>query len=115
MKPLFYFSLPIIFLYDIANAHHGLYLYDVDMLKEINGQIKEVRLSDPHSVLVIESQNSGVLWEVEGGAASGIIAAGLTLEYLRSGPIVLVQGFQTKDKKCQPRCKMQGVKFDFDK
>ena len=57
MKLLFYFTLPIIFLYDIANAHHGLDLYDVDMLKEITGQIKEVRLSDPHSVLVVESQN----------------------------------------------------------
>ena len=57
MKLLFYFALPIIFLYDIANAHHGLDLYDFDMLKEITGQIKEVRLSDPHSVLVVESQN----------------------------------------------------------
>jgi hypothetical protein len=89
--------------------------YDTDMLIEITGQIKEVRLSDPHSVLVVESRNSGVLWEVEGGAASGIIAAGLTLEYLRSGPDVHVQGFQTKGKKCEPRCKMKGVKFDFDR
>jgi hypothetical protein len=99
MKSLFYFTLSIICLYEVANAHHGLDLYDVDMLIEITGQIKEVRLSDPHSVLVVKSQNSDVLWEVEGWAASGVIAAGLTLEYLRSGPAVLIEGFQTKDKK----------------
>jgi len=115
MKSLFYFTLPILCLFDVAKAHHGMDFYDTEMLIEIMGQIKEVRLSDPHSVLVVESRNSGVLWEVEGGAASGIIAAGLTLEYLRSGPDVHVQGFQTKGKKCEPRCKMKGVKFDFDR
>jgi len=99
-----------------ANAHHGLDLYDTTHLLEIKGKVIEVRLMDPHSLLIIESQSDDgtlVEWEIEGGSAAGIISSGLTQDFLRSGPEVRIKGFQTKDGFCAPRCRVAGESFDF--
>lgn len=99
-----------------ASAHHGLNLYNTDELIEIEGKVIEVRLMDPHSLLVVETRSgegTTIQWEVEGGSASGIIGSGLTQEFLRSGPQVRIEGFQTRDGLCTPRCRVAGESFEF--
>ena len=100
-----------------AAAHHGLDNYNTTQLVEFKGKVIEFRLMDPHSVLVVETKNpDGTIstWEVEGGSASGIINSGLSQEFLRSGPIVHIKGYQTKDGECAPRCRAAGEDFNFE-
>lgn len=99
-----------------AIAHHRPDAYNTTQLIEFKGKVIEFRLMDPHSILVVETEGSeATIWEVEGGSASGIISSGLTQEFLRSGPIVHIKGFQTKDGGCTPRCRAVGEAFDFEK
>ena len=105
-----------LFVTTVADAHHGLDLYNTDALVEIEGKVIEVRLMDPHSLLVVEARTTDgrvIQWEVEGGSASGIVGSGLSQEFLRSGPMVSIEGFQTKDDLCAPRCRLAGESFDF--
>lgn len=100
-----------------AFAHHGLDLYNTDELIAIEGKVVEFRLMDPHSLLVIETSSKDgtvIQWEVEGGSAAGIVGSGLTREFLRGGPRVRVEGFQTRDGLCAPRCRVAGESFDFE-
>ena len=117
MKTLISTFLLFIAAINTAAAHHGLDFYDASKLVEIDGQVIEFQLLAPHSILVVEIQNSdgtSTVWEVEGGTASGIIGAGLTQKFLRSKPKVHVKGFQTKDGNCSPLCRMSGQEFDFE-
>ena len=101
-----------------AFAHHGLGLYDTSQLIEIHGKVVSVRLMDPHSVLVVETESADgttIQWDVEGGSAAGIVASGLTQEFLRSGPTVHIEGFRAKDDSCTPRCRVAGENFDFER
>lgn len=101
-----------------ASAHHGLDAYNTTQLIELKGRVVEFRLMDPHSILVVETENSdGTMftWEIEGGAASGIINLGISQEFLRSGPIVHIKAFQTKDGACTPRCRAAGEDFNFER
>ena len=100
-----------------ATAHHGLETHNTTQLVEFKGRVVDFQLMDPHSVLVVETENSDgsvSTWEIEGGSASGIIKSGLSKEFLRSGPIVSIKGFQTKDGMCTPRCRAAGENFEFE-
>lgn len=111
------FLLPLIGI-GTATAHHGLDGYNTNPIVEFEGKVVNFKLMDPHSVLVVETLNSdGTVstWEIEGGSASGIVASGLSQEFLRSGPTVRIKGFQTKDGLCTPRCRAAGEEFDFEK
>ena len=112
-------SLFLFFLVSIstATAHHGLDNYNTTELVEFEGRVIDFRLMDPHSILVVETENSnGTIstWEIEGGSASGIISSGLSQEFLRSGPTVHIKGFQSKDGLCAPRCRASGEDFRFE-
>ncbi|MCB1669771.1 MAG: DUF6152 family protein [Gammaproteobacteria bacterium] len=102
----------------VVYAHHGLESYDTGQLIEFEGKVVGFRLMDPHSILVVEveaSDGAKVVWEVEGGRAAGIVEAGLTREFLGSGPLVRVTGYQSKDALCAPNCRMAGQDFDFER
>lgn len=101
-----------------ALAHHGLDAYDTSHLITIEGKVIEYRLMDPHSLLVVEGMNpDGTLtvWEIEGGAGSGIIRAGLSREFLDSYPLVRVSAYQSSNGVCAPRCTASGQDFIFDR
>lgn len=101
-----------------ASAHHGLDGFDQTNLIELEGRVVGFELRDPHSVLFIEVENpdgSRTEWEIEGGAARGVVQAGLSREFLSSGPTVRVTAYRSKDLSCQPRCLASGRNFDFDR
>ena len=99
-----------------SNAHHGLTNYDTGQLIELEGIVTDFHLMDPHSILVVDVENpdgTRTLWDIEGGSAGGLVSSGLTREYLRSRPRVQVEGYQTRDRICAPRCRMAGEDFKF--
>ena len=99
------------------NAHHGLDEYDTTAVIELKGKVVGFELIDPHSLLFVDVENEDgtvTAWVIEGGAAHGIIGSGLTKESLDLGPIVTVRGYQSKDKRCKPRCKANGRGFVFE-
>ena len=100
-----------------ASAHHGLDNYNTTQLIELKGRVVDFRLLDPHSILVVETENADgtrSTWEIEGGSGSGIVKAGISQEFLRSGPAVTIKAFQTKDGACTPRCRAAGEDFNFE-
>ncbi len=99
------------------DAHHGLDEYDTTLMIELKGKVVGFKLIDPHSLLYVDVENedgSVTGWVVEGGAAHGIVAAGLTKDSLALGPTVVVHAYQSKNKQCTPHCKANGRKFVFE-
>lgn len=99
------------------HAHHGMLEYDTGRLLELKGTVVGFELLDPHSLLYIDVEEDGKLvsWTIEGGKANGIVNAGLSKEYLSSGPTVVVLAYQSKDGSCRPRCRAVGRDFDFER
>jgi hypothetical protein len=101
-----------------AVAHHGLGEYDQSRLIHLEGKVVGFELKDPHSLLFVDVENadgSVTSWAIEGGAARGVVEAGLSKEFLESRPIVRVTAYQSKKKACEPKCIASGRSFDFDK
>lgn len=99
------------------HAHHGMLEYDTGRLLELKGTVVGFELLDPHSLLYVDVEEDGKLvsWTIEGGKANGIVNAGLSKEYLSSGPTVVVLAYQSKDGRCRPRCRAVGRDFDFER
>ncbi|HBN13953.1 MAG: hypothetical protein CMQ46_03105 [Gammaproteobacteria bacterium] len=101
-----------------ATAHHGLDNFDQSTLLTLQGKVVGFELRDPHSVLFVEVANadgSVTAWAIEGGAARGIVEAGLSREFLASGPMVTVTAFPSLDTRCEPWCRAAGRNFDFER
>ena len=116
MKPLLFFVALLSSITGVTFAHHGLEGYDTSKAITIEGRVTEFRLMDPHSMLVVEAESpDGTLtvWEIEGGAGSGIVSSGLSREFLSSGPRVRVELFQSRDSLCNLRCSASGQDFTF--
>ncbi len=98
-------------------AHHGLDEFDTTVVIELKGTVVGFELIDPHSLLYVDVQNQDgttTAWVIEGGAAHGVVSAGLTKESLTLRPTVIVRGYQSKDKQCTPHCKANGRDFVFE-
>lgn len=101
-----------------ALAHHGLGEYDETRLLHIEGKVVGFELKDPHSLLFVDVENpngSVTSWVIEGGAARGIVEAGLSRDFLARGPMVRITAYQSKDSLCESKCFASGRDFDFDK
>ncbi len=102
----------------LVRAHHPLESeFDTTTRVEIRGQVVGFELMDPHSLLhvdVLNNDNTVTEWTIEGGAAHGIVAAGLTVEFLESRPMVRISAFPSKRPTCTPRCRAAGREFSFD-
>ena len=99
-------------------AHHGLDYYDTSVVIEIQGQVTDFELSNPHSFLYVESIDSDgnvQRWEIQGGPASGLARTGLSKGFLLTKPFVKIKAFQSKGGRCYPMCQAAGRKFDFEK
>ncbi len=100
-----------------VHAHHGMDAYDTRVPLELRGKVVAFELMDPHSLLYVDVENQDgtvTSWVIEGGAAHGIVRAGISEASLALGPGVLVRGYQSKDGQCAPNCKAVGRDFVFD-
>jgi hypothetical protein len=71
-----------------AQAHHSQSMYDVDVWKTIDGTVKQVRWTFPHTWLYIEvkdAEGKVKLWSAEAGNPNSVQDAGVTKEDLKVG------------------------------
>jgi hypothetical protein len=71
-----------------ARAHHSFAMFDQEHPIQLDGTVKEFRYTSPHSFIVLEvkgQDGNTVLWNLEGGAPSGLVRDGWTSKTLKPG------------------------------
>ena len=89
-------------------------VYDADAPVLIRGEIVDFEQFNDYSLIYVNSinkQGAEESWAVEGGSAEQMQANGLTKAII--GRSVVVRGYQTLDKSCDPVCKMNGRDLEF--
>lgn len=94
------------------NAHHAFAAeFDADAPVLLRGNVTKVQFINPHSWVHIEVENedgSKQGWMVEGGTPNTLLRNGINRNSLAVGTEVIVRGYQSKDKVCEPKCKANG-------
>jgi len=95
-----------------VNAHHAFAAeFDADAPVLLKGKVTRVQLINPHSWIHLAAENedgSTVDWMVEGGTPHTLLRAGINKNSLPVGTFIIVRGYQSKDKVCEPKCKANG-------
>jgi hypothetical protein len=94
------------------NAHHAFAAeFDADSPVLLRGKVTKVQFINPHSWVHIEVEKddgSKEGWMVEGGTPNTLLRNGINRNSLAVGTEVIVRGYQSKDKVCEPKCKANG-------
>jgi hypothetical protein len=100
-----------------AEAHHAFAAeFDADAPVLLRGHITRVEWVNPHTWIHIEAMYSDgepIAWMVEGGTPNTLLRAGLTRDTLKVGTEIIVRGYQSKDRLCEPACKANGRDVTF--
>jgi hypothetical protein len=83
-----------------AAAHHSFSEYDAERMVSLEGEVKELRLINPHSRLhIVVTGPDGKLteWRLELGAPTALQRRGVTASSLPPGTKLTVSGYQAKD------------------
>lgn len=101
-----------------AYAHHAFSAeFDANAPVLLKGKITRVEWVNPHAwVHLAAEQEEGeetVAWMVEGGTPNTLLRAGLNRKTLTPGTEIIVRGYQSKDKLCEPACKANGRDITF--
>lgn len=95
-----------------VNAHHAFAAeFDADAPVLLKGKVSRVQFINPHSwihVDVTEENGEVKQWMVEGGTPNTLLRNGITKRSLPIGTDVIVRGYQSKDRACEPKCKANG-------
>ena len=85
-----------------ALAHHSFAAeFDADRPLEVEGVVKEIRFSNPHSwIYITVTLKSGEKqdWAVEGAAPNALLRRGFSKASLPAGTAVRVRGYQARDR-----------------
>jgi hypothetical protein len=84
-----------------SSAHHSFASeFDANRPIELEGVVKEMRFSNPHSwIYLTVKTSSGVEdWAVEGAAPNALLRRGFSRTSLPSGTEVRIRGFQARDR-----------------
>lgn len=99
-----------------VRAHHAFAAeFDPERPVLLRGKITKVEWINPHSWVHIAVQENGATqkWMVEGGTPNTLFRNGLTRESLKIGTDIVVRGYQSKDRLCEPICKANGRDITF--
>lgn len=99
-----------------ASAHHAFSAeFDADAPVLLRGKITKVEWVNPHTwVHMAAVREKGIeAWMVEGGTPNTLLRAGLTRNTLKPGTEIIVRGYQSKDRICEPACKANGRDITF--
>lgn len=95
-----------------ASAHHAFAAeFDANAPVLLRGKVTQVQFINPHSWVHIEVENedgTSTHWMVEGGTPNTLLRNGINRNSLAIGTEVIVRGYQSKDKVCEPKCKANG-------
>jgi hypothetical protein len=71
-----------------ALAHHSFAMFDQEHPLQLSGTVKEYRYTSPHTFIILdvkEADGTSQLWNLEGGAPSGLIRDGWSSKTLKPG------------------------------
>ena len=100
-----------------ALAHHAFSAeFDAEKPVTLHGNVSKVEWINPHAwvhLTVVQEDGSSVEWMVEGGTPNTLLRAGITKNSLPIGSEIVVRGYQSKDRNCNPACKANGRDLAF--
>jgi len=95
-----------------ALAHHAFAAeFDGTAPVLLKGKVTRVEWINPHAWVHMSVQATGKpdqLWMVEGGTPNTLLRAGINKASLRPGTVIIVRGYQSKDRLCTPECRANG-------
>jgi hypothetical protein len=95
-----------------ARAHHAFAAeFDAKAPVLLRGKVTKVEWINPHAwihMLIEVAGKSPQPWMVEGGTPNTLLRAGIDRNSLKPGEEIIVRGYQSKDKLCEPACKANG-------
>jgi hypothetical protein len=72
----------------VVLAHHSFAMFDQEHPIQMVGTVKEFRYTSPHTFIILDVKDkdgTNQLWNLEGGAPSGLIRDGWTSKTLKPG------------------------------
>ncbi len=100
-----------------AQAHHAFAAeFDAKAPVLLKGKVIKVEWINPHAwvhMLVEAPGQPPQEWMIEGGTPNTLLRAGITRDTLQPGVVIVVRGYQAKDKRCLPACKANGRDLTF--
>jgi len=72
----------------VVLAHHSFAMFDQEHPIQLVGTVKEFRYTSPHTFIILDVKDkdgTSQLWNLEGGAPSGLIRDGWTSKTLKPG------------------------------
>ena len=100
-----------------AHAHHAFSAeFDSESPVKLEGKITRLQWINPHAwfhIATVQEDGTTVDWMIEGGTPNALMRAGINRASLQVGTEIVVQGFQSKDKRCNPSCKANGRDMTF--
>jgi hypothetical protein len=91
-------------------------IYDANQPHRFAGVIVWVDYGEHFTLLHVDvKDDKGVVqWVVEGGSWQDMHKAGLDSNALHPGRRVTVTGYQSKDRSCDPKCRLNGRDLSFE-
>ncbi|MYD96549.1 MAG: hypothetical protein F4X98_04065 [Gammaproteobacteria bacterium] len=100
-----------------ALAHHAFSAeFDANLPIRVQGKIVQVDWINPHAWVHVEhvhEDGTTKVWQLEAGTPNTLLRRGLTKQLLQPGTEVVVRGYQSKDKVCEPICSGSGRDITF--
>lgn len=100
-----------------SQAHHAFSAeFDADLPIRLQGQIVQVDWINPHAWVHVahrKPDGSTQVWQLEAGTPNTLMRRGMTRKLLLPGTEVVVRGYQSKDRNCQPICSGSGRDITF--
>ena len=100
-----------------ASAHHAFSAeFDADAPVTLQGKVTRLQWINPHAWIhidVVGDDGTSVEWMVEGGTPNSLMRAGINRKSLTIGTEIVVQGYQSSDRRCRPACKANGRDMTF--
>jgi len=98
-----------------AAAHHAFAAeFDADAPVKLEGPVVKLEWINPHAWIHVRDKATGKVWMVEGGTPNTLLRGGLKREDLPNGTMLIVRGYQAKDRRCFPACKANGRDVTFE-
>ncbi len=100
-----------------ASAHHAFSAeFDANLPIALRGPITRVEWINPHSWIHLNHTNEDgttQAWMVEGGTPNTLLRRGINRDSLQLGTEIVVTGYQSKDRLCEPSCRGNGRDITF--
>ena len=102
-----------------ATAHHAFSAeFDANLPVRLGGPITRVEWINPHTWIHLDNQDPESTedpgpWMVEGGTPNTLLRRGINRNSLQLGQEIVVTGYQSKDRLCEPTCRANGRDITF--